>query len=478
MSKNNNEDIISRTIEKRRALCICECCLNLGDYISCIRPIAETTKNAAGELREASEETGVGLDQFGEGVRDGADTELEAEIDVDLAEELRNEATDTITEGHHYYDCIKGTCLEDVVRYIAENIAVPAYEFIGKTCCKCVFRNGTESGVGDIEGMAGETANITSNMDDCMEGAQVCCRHVSYVLDDCILGEAMAFALPLFGLIISLMRLLQGSFLICRAVLGMCFPGKYEREWYAWMTVEGKARVGQGLFGLLSGAPGLIIVTLPSIITLGIIANKAHGKREIVESGTMVIPPSKYEEKLIYDDIYRAVSGDVHKESVSPDIMESGMVPLYEYPDAPRGAWRIGIFECFSDIPSCLTHCFCPCVVVGRIGKAARLFKGVLWITIMVYILDMLITLVGVGGLLWVVFSTYIVYKARERISNIYDIPINPLDNCCLSFWCNPCAAAQVASHIFGKDRVYEQSGNSYTARITESPDTPEIMRR
>lgn len=48
------------------------------------------------------------------------------------------------------------------------------------------------------------------------------------------------------------------------------------------------------------------------------------------------------------------------------------------------------------------------------------------------------------GGVLWVLFGTYVVAVSRARIAKENGIPIRPVANWCLSLWCNCCVAAQV----------------------------------
>ena len=43
--------------------------------------------------------------------------------------------------------CIDGTCLETPVKFVAEECAVPMYECIGNTCCRCFCSNGASENV-------------------------------------------------------------------------------------------------------------------------------------------------------------------------------------------------------------------------------------------------------------------------------------------------------------------------------------------
>ena len=74
-------------------------------------------------------------------------------------------------------------------------------------------------------------------------------------------------------------------------------------------------------------------------------------------------------------------------------------------------------------------------------AEGARLFSGVFYVCVAVYVFDMMT--LG-GGVLWLILSTCIVAVSRARIAKVYSIPHNMVENWCLSLWCNCCVAAQV----------------------------------
>ena len=74
-------------------------------------------------------------------------------------------------------------------------------------------------------------------------------------------------------------------------------------------------------------------------------------------------------------------------------------------------------------------------------AERTRLFSGVFYACIVVFIFDIM---VGLSGCLWVLFATYAVAVSRARIAEVYDIPLNRVENWCLSLWCNCCVATQV----------------------------------
>lgn len=102
----------------------------------------------------------------------------------------------------------------------------------------------------------------------------------------------------------------------------------------------------------------------------------------------------------------------------------------------------------FSQIPTVLFCFFFPCRLkhVVQVAKAARLFKGVFYATVAAYVLDYVI---GFGGILIMIFGTFVIAKSRARIGKVYNIPVDPCGNWCLSFWCGCCVAAQVRSTLF-----------------------------
>lgn len=66
------------------------------------------------------------------------------------------------------------------------------------------------------------------------------------------------------------------------------------------------------------------------------------------------------------------------------------------------------------------------------------------YVSVVVYLFEIM---TGFGGLLWLVFATYIVAVSRARIAEVYNIPLNRTENWCLSLWCNCCVATQVTKN-------------------------------
>lgn len=77
-----------------------------------------------------------------------------------------------------------------------------------------------------------------------------------------------------------------------------------------------------------------------------------------------------------------------------------------------------------------------------QVVEGARLFKYVFYVTVAVF------TIVFMTGCqaFWLVVGTYLIATARARIAEVYGIPLNPVANWCLSFWCGCCVVTQVQS--------------------------------
>lgn len=79
-----------------------------------------------------------------------------------------------------------------------------------------------------------------------------------------------------------------------------------------------------------------------------------------------------------------------------------------------------------------------------KVAEGARIFKYAFYVTIAVFVCGG----IGVpGGLLWLFFGTYIVAVSRARVAEVYGIPLNRVENWCLSLWCNCCVATQVTKN-------------------------------
>lgn len=79
--------------------------------------------------------------------------------------------------------------------------------------------------------------------------------------------------------------------------------------------------------------------------------------------------------------------------------------------------------------------------VTFQVAEGARLFKVVFYATVAAYIIDCVF---GCGGILMMIFGTYVIAKARAKLGEFYGIDVHPCGNYCLSFWCGCCVVSQV----------------------------------
>ncbi|KAL7589836.1 hypothetical protein Lser_V15G37261 [Lactuca serriola] len=95
--------------------------------------------------------------------------------------------------------------------------------------------------------------------------------------------------------------------------------------------------------------------------------------------------------------------------------------------------WSTGLFECFDDLPTLVITAFAPCVTYGQIAEMidrgqqtcfvyAALYAGIMYLT-------------GCGCLL----SAYY----RIKMTQIYNLPNDPIINILVHLICEPCALCQ-----------------------------------
>ena len=145
--------------------------------------------------------------------------------------------------------------------------------------------------------------------------------------------------------------------------------------------------------------------------------------------------------------------------------------------DIPRGQWRDNWTNCFSQTNAqCFLSCFCsPCAVgqimtrmnldwkadpfqAGQEKPALSTFKIVFIITTVYHVVGRIFSIAGLGYLesvvlvLMAVYVTFITCRTRKLIRTTYSIPTTmcgeEMEDCCCSFWCNPCTACHMARHL------------------------------
>ncbi|CAN6338604.1 unnamed protein product [Urochloa humidicola] len=147
----------------------------------------------------------------------------------------------------------------------------------------------------------------------------------------------------------------------------------------------------------------------------------------------------------------------------------------------PAGAWSSGLFDCFSDISGCCLTIFCPCITFGRIanivdqGATSCCVSGTLYF--------LLSALTGgqpsllTGGLSCLYSCCY-----RSRLRTQHGLPEGPCNcpDCCVHFWCEPCALCQEYREL--KARGFDMSkgwhGNMERKGATAPPQMHPGMSR
>ncbi|KAI3516646.1 hypothetical protein L1887_15569 [Cichorium endivia] len=126
----------------------------------------------------------------------------------------------------------------------------------------------------------------------------------------------------------------------------------------------------------------------------------------------------------------------------------------------PIPMWSSGLFECFDDIPTLLITAVAPCVTFGQVAEMidrgqnscmvfAGLHAGLMYFT-------------GCGCLL----SAYF----RIKMSQIYNVPNDPLINILVHLICEPCALCQ-------EYRELQSHGFNMTLGVGWKNQSPEIQQ-
>ncbi|KAE8774020.1 cell number regulator 2 [Hordeum vulgare] len=108
-------------------------------------------------------------------------------------------------------------------------------------------------------------------------------------------------------------------------------------------------------------------------------------------------------------------------------------------------SWSTGLFGCCDDVSSCCLTCFCPCVAFGRIahivdkGTSSCCVRGTAY---------MLLAWVGLGCLCSCCY--------RSRMREQYGLKEKPCADCCVHFFCDPCAICQEYREL--KSRGFDMS--------------------
>ena len=99
----------------------------------------------------------------------------------------------------------------------------------------------------------------------------------------------------------------------------------------------------------------------------------------------------------------------------------------------PVPMWSTGLFECFDDIPTLVITAFAPCVTFGQVAEMVD--KGQNDCMLYAGAHGVLMYFTGLGCLL----SAYY----RIKMSNMYNLPNDPIINILVHLICEPCALCQ-----------------------------------
>ena len=156
------------------------------------------------------------------------------------------------------------------------------------------------------------------------------------------------------------------------------------------------------------------------------------------------------------------------------------------------GEWSSGIFDCCNHGCTCAAGCFCPCVVYPQLLErlmrspgACKRWSAVLWILWLAYAgtymanqvmrnreamasyqedydeddpqweINRSESLGHAAQAMQVIFGiamTWLAMRVRAMVRHAHRIRGEQLEDCCLVFWCNGCAASQLLRQL-GLDR-------------------------
>lgn len=217
--KKDDEDKVDKMEKRRDQVQYVEYAVNAADYAKTGQDIASNVELGAEVVEESTAMTQLAADAGDIDINEAfaavqdvgdqtANTAAGGEAIATLTDATRQAATDNIVEGHKYHDCIEDTCLEEPVRFVAEECAVPCYEFLGRTCGRLMCSGSAEENLDN-------TREATGHARDAADGAEEgfgCCNNffetmcAVFDLECCVLDEALGFALPIFGLVFSFLR--------------------------------------------------------------------------------------------------------------------------------------------------------------------------------------------------------------------------------------------------------------------------------
>ncbi|XWS34458.1 hypothetical protein CRYUN_Cryun21dG0040200 [Craigia yunnanensis] len=129
--------------------------------------------------------------------------------------------------------------------------------------------------------------------------------------------------------------------------------------------------------------------------------------------------------------------------------------------------WSTGLFDCFSDVPNCCITCCCPCITFGKIAEIIdqqSCFRGACG-TLYAFCLF--------TGCACIYSSSY-----RSRLRDRYMLEASPCGDCCVHFFCEPCALCQEYRQLqnSGFDMSLGWHGNMQRNQNRGVPTAPVVV--
>ncbi|XP_008224134.1 PREDICTED: protein PLANT CADMIUM RESISTANCE 7-like [Prunus mume] len=124
--------------------------------------------------------------------------------------------------------------------------------------------------------------------------------------------------------------------------------------------------------------------------------------------------------------------------------------------------WSGGLCNCGENFCTCCLTCCLPCITFGRIaeivdeGRSSCLSQGLVY--------GLLFTI----NFQWVYSCLY-----RKRLRQNFGLPEEPCGDCCVHFFCEPCALCQ--EHAELKSRGFDPS-KGWIGTPTAAPQVPSSM--
>nr|D9HP27.1 RecName: Full=Cell number regulator 11; AltName: Full=ZmCNR11 [Zea mays]ADI48425.1 cell number regulator 11 [Zea mays] len=120
------------------------------------------------------------------------------------------------------------------------------------------------------------------------------------------------------------------------------------------------------------------------------------------------------------------------------------------------GEWSVGLCDCFGDLHTCCLTLWCPCVTFGRTAEIVDRGSTCCMSGTLYYLLSTI-------GWQWL-------YGCAKRSSmrSQYSLRESPCMDCCVHFWCGPCALCQEYTEL-------QKRGFHMAKGISSPPHLPTV---